>query len=457
MDAITRHIDAEPRGSDAETRSNVAVSRHARRGFDTAGELAPDTEHARKTFPKKISSEPGEETKIPIMLFATIHSKLKDRQIAPSSLPERDPLPYLTAFSILCRIEGVPLLVLPFEGTDFSSRFPKSRMPENSAKHFRGDLAFYQSWRRLILDAQVIAEPGLVDCEPWDTIIRVARICRGADFSSRLYHVSSRVPTDTLPIALDRQCAIELDADLSGQDRASFRQGLGALDALHDESLAKRTGLLPEHKVGSLPKPSDHRTRYPLAPRLARVWEEMPAAVKPALVFAWRMAILGRVFSLEDDPSFFELMSEDRARALMALRTEAFGIKRPSQNTYSIYLQRLGQFCISLGGGGLPGDVCPVEQQWIALRALAKKHGTFSPGRVANIAAISTPAKLEGLTPRDLTPDWFSTRIAGLPAEKRRAFQSGCYVIDELSAAFGRSVDVLPVHGTGVRRQRRQD
>ncbi|MGR3454605.1 hypothetical protein [Pseudooceanicola sp.] len=294
----------------------------------------------------------------------------------------------------------------------------------------------------------------MVDSDPWDTVIRVARICRGPTFSSRLYHVSSRVPTCTLPGALDRQRAIEIDAELSGQDKASFRQGLGAMDALQAEGLAQRTGLLPRQKVGLLPKPSDHRTRYPLAPRLARVWEEMPASVKPALVFAWRMAILGEVFGIEDDPNFFDFLAEDRARALLALRTETFGITRPSQNTYDIYLQRLGQFSISLGGRGLPGNVCSVEKQWIALRELAKQHATFSPARVGNIASISTPAKLEGLTPRDLTPDWFSARIAGLPVAKRRAFESGCYVIDELVAAHGQSVDFLPLQGTGVRRRR---
>lgn len=64
------------------------------------------------------------------MLFANIHAKLKDRQIAPSSLPERDPFPYLTAFAILCRIESVPLMVLRFEGTDFSKRFPKCKMAQ---------------------------------------------------------------------------------------------------------------------------------------------------------------------------------------------------------------------------------------------------------------------------------------------------------------------------------------
>ena len=390
------------------------------------------------------------------MLFATIHSQLKNRQIAPSSLPERDPLPYLTAFSILCRIEGVPLMVLPFGGTDFSSRFPKSNIPTRYATHFGGDLVCYRSWRRLILDAQVIAEPGLVDCEPWDTIIRIARICCGADFSSRIYHVSFRLPAGTLPSALDRQWAIEIDADLSGQDRASFRQGLGALDALHSEGLAKRTGLLPEHKVGTLPKPNDHRTRYPLAPRLARLWEEMPAAVKPALAFAWRMAVLGGVFDVEDDPSLFEFMSDDRTRALMALCPEVYGIKRPSRATYRIYLKRLGHFCSSLGGSDLPESECAIDQAWSALRMLAKQHGTFSPARVANISAISTLAKREGLAPRDLTPEWFSTKRASLPAKKRRAFESGCYVIDEIPAAYSESVDVLPVHGTGVHRQRRQ-
>lgn len=390
------------------------------------------------------------------MRFALIYEQLKHRTFDSRSLPEGDPLPYLTAFSILCRIEGVPLMVLSFEGNDFASRFPKSRIPLEAKAHFGGDLAFYRSWRRLMLDVQLIAEPGLVDCDPWDTVIRIARICRGTAFAGRLYHVSSRVPSGMQPARLDRTCAMNIDADLFGQDRASFRQGLGALDALQAEGLAQRTGLLPSHEIGRLPKPSDHRIRFPLGARLARVSEEAPASLRPALAFAWRMAILGEVFDHNDDPDLFEFLSEDRARALMALRTETFGIERPSQNTYDIYLQRLGQYSLSLGGRGLPETVCPVDRQWAELRMLAKRDGNISPARVANIAAISTPAKLEGLMPRDLTPDWFANKIAGLPAEKRRAFQSGCYVIDELVAAHGQSEEVLPGHGTGLRRQRRR-
>ncbi|GGC24170.1 hypothetical protein GCM10011363_45830 [Marivita lacus] len=390
------------------------------------------------------------------MLFANIHAKLKDRQIAPSSLPERDPFPYLTAFSILCRIESVPLMVLRFEGTDFSKRYPKSKMPADAATHFRGDLSLYRNWRRLILDAQLIAEPGLVDSDPWDTIIRVARICRGAAFSSRIHHVSSRLPTGTSPIAVKRLRAIEIDSNLSGQNKASFRQGLGALDALQVEGLAQRTGLLPERKVGTLPKPSDHRTRYPLAPRLTRVWEKMPAAVKPALVFAWRMAVLGEVFDLEDDPGILQFMSEGRARALTALRPENFGINRPSQDTYAIYLQQLGQFCLSIGGSGLPDRASAVDQEWVILRALAKQLKIFSPARVGNISAVSTPARRDGLAPRDLTPAWFSNKRASLAAEKRRAFESGCFVIDEMAEVYGQSIDVLPPNRTGLSRQRRQ-
>ena len=365
-------------------------------------------------------------------------------------------MPYLTALSILCRLEGVPLMVLRFEGADFSSRFPKSSIPDRAAEYFRGDLVFYRGWRRLILDAQLVAEPGLVDTDPWDTIIRAARICRGAAFSSRLYHASSRVPSEVHPADLDRQRAIEIDAELSGQDRASFRQGLGALDGLHAEALARATGLLPERKIGTLPRPSDHGTGYPFGPQLARVWEEAPASVKPALAFAWRMAISGKVFGREDDPNLFAFLSDDRVRQLAALRPETFGVKRPSQATYDVYLNRLRQYFISLGGRVEPQDGGPVETQWTALRTLAKQYGTMSPARIANISAISTMAKREGLAPRDLTTEWFAAKISDLPSKKRRAFQSGCYAIEELVCAFGDMVDVLPAHGTGLRRQRRR-
>ena len=48
----------------------------------------------------------------------------------------------------------------------------------------------------------------------------------------------------------------------------------------------------------------------------------------------------------------------------------------------------------------------------------------MSPARVANISAISTVAKREGLAPRDLTTEWFAAKSSDLPSEKRGAFQS---------------------------------
>ncbi|SHJ07975.1 hypothetical protein SAMN04488012_104298 [Palleronia salina] len=229
---------------------------------------------------------------------------------------------------------------------------------------------------------------------------------------------------------------------------------LGALDALQKDGLARRTELLPMCKIGTLPKPSDHGTQYPLDPQLQTVADGETRRVRSAIAFSWRMALLGGVFTVGDDPGIGEFLSRNRLQELSALRTETFGTKRPSQKTYEGYIRELSRFIISRGGQGLPSNISPVERRWIELRALARKSETLTPARVMNLAAVSTPAKAEGLSLRDLTRDWFAERLAVLPAEKRRAFSSACYTLNELVAIHGRSVDCLPPNCTGVRRKR---
>ncbi|UWQ48974.1 hypothetical protein K3720_13730 [Leisingera caerulea] len=391
---------------------------------------------------------------IQLMKLADVHACLSDGRLNPSGLPAGIALPYLTAFSILAKITGVPLFVFDSAGAAFAARYPKNALPAEAEAYFKGDVAAYNSWRNLILDAQLLAVRGLVDCDAWDGLRRVARICRGRAFATRLYHVSSRIPEGLLPWDIDRELAVRIDAALAGQGRSSFRQGLGALDALHREALAREAGLLPPAKIGRLPKLTDHAAQFQLPPALVKFWQAASSPDRNALSFVWRMARMAGIFSAADDPAPEVFFAGGRGETLAGLDPQDFGLHRPSQNTYGIYLRRLSCRFTQMGGAGLPEGGSQAERRWAELKDLARLDPALSPARVWSLAAISKPAINDGLAPADLEPQWFEARIKELAGPKRRAFLSACYALNELCAAHDGKRHLLPPAGTGVQRQR---
>lgn len=390
------------------------------------------------------------------MKLSDVHARLTDGRICPADLPARNALPYLAALSVLTRIEGVPLFVYDNAGTAFAECFPKTTMPSSATAHFGSDVAGYNSWRNLILDALLLSGGAQVDTDAWDGLRRVARICRGRAFANRLYHVSSRLPQGTTPKNLNSLMAFEIDASLTGQDSRSFRQGLGALDALHDEALARRVGILPPSMIGKLPKLTDHSRHCPLPPDLSEFWTGASSPDQNALSFVWRIARLAGVFTEADNPTPATFFADGRGKHLADLDPQDFGLLRPSQKTYCIYLRRLSCRFRSLGGVGLPDGVNEVEQRWSEVKNLALQHSAFSMARVGNLAAVSTPAINQELSPPELAPEWFKGKIATLSGAKRRSFLSACYLIDELRAVSADELHLFPPEGTGVQRQRKR-
>lgn len=388
------------------------------------------------------------------MELMTVHTKLVAKELDCSLLPAGGAFPYLTAMSILTRVSGVPLAASRLNGEGFSRRYPKSTIPEEARVYFKSDVSTYNSWRNLILDVTFLADPGIVDHDPWETLQRAARICRGRAFASRLYHVRSRVGSGILPWELDRKQAVDIDARLSGQDRLSFRQGLGAMDALQKEELALRARVLPAVPLGKLPKSSDHFAEFPIPSSLEEFWNAASDTDRNALAFVWRMGVMAGIFSLSDNPRPDDFFAAGRGAVFLELDPGDFGLRRPSKNTYRVYLQRLSFRLSSQGGMALPDEHSDVEKKWLELRDLARSQPGLSAARIGNLAAISTPAIRDGIPPADLDPNWIVARLAELPAQKGRAFRSACYTINELSDAHGTESGLLPIEGTGVVRQR---
>jgi hypothetical protein len=300
----------------------------------------------------------------------------------------------------------------------------------------------------------LVAEPCIVDVNPWDTFRRVARICRGRSFSNRIYYVSSKVSFGTDPWHLDRKLALSIDSGLVGQERRSFRQGLGAMDALQEEVLAQCAGVLPPRPVRGLPKLNDHWVEYPIPSSLEPFWISLAGPDQNSLSFVWRMAVMADIFALSDTPSLTEFFADGRGAELLQLDPITFGLAQPSRQTYKVYLNRLSHQISSVGGAALSAPVCEIESLWCELRELAQATPELSTARVSNLATIKSLAVRDGISPANLEPEWIVAQLSKLSSQKRRALESACYTINDLCKRYGMEHKLLPHHGTGIKRQR---
>ena len=212
--------------------------------------------------------------------------------------------------------------------------------------------------------------------------------------------------------------------------------------------------VLPSAMIGRLPKLTDHAEQFQLPPALVKFWQAAISPDRNALSFVWRMARMAGVFSAADNPAPEVFFAGGRGETLAGLNPQVFGLHRPSQNTYGIYLRRLSRRFTQMGGAGLPESGSQAERRWAELKGLARLNPELSSARVWSLAAISKPAVQDGLAPADLEPKWFEARVKELAGPKRRAFLSACYVLNDLSAADDGKHHLLPPAGTGVQRQR---
>ena len=112
-----------------------------------------------------------------------------------------DPFVVRTALTLLTRIVGLPLAAIDLAPPLFSfgSRSTSRRRKRGRSSARR--CPRYHSWRRIILDAQMLATRGSVDQDPWDGLRRVARLTMGRSASEALRAAERHFP-GTAPAGL---------------------------------------------------------------------------------------------------------------------------------------------------------------------------------------------------------------------------------------------------------------
>ncbi|WP_109464311.1 hypothetical protein [Albibacillus kandeliae] len=357
-----------------------------------------------------------------------------------------------TALLLLAEFESLPLVAMSYSGTELATKFPRDVIPVQAQGTFKSELTRYQSWRRRLLDLQLLTDGTRVDDDPITGLQRVARIEIGDWAVNSFYTLRKVLPEATDPAAIDRSIALRINAELSGFVLSNFRQSISVMDRLQESALAKGTGLLPAEPIGPLPSDSDHRRYAPLPDKLAKEFERAPANVRCAIPFIYRIAVMRGLISSSENISTKDLVCGSNEVVLLGLDPAEFGFERPAKATLKIYVQRLVRH---VGPVDAPrrSSADPVEHAWSELRHELSRRGLKSV--MNRTIAVSGQAVPQSLRPADITPGWIVETEMSLSGTKLSQFRTGIFAIDALSELHDFPSSLLPNSKSGLVRQRR--
>ena len=368
------------------------------------------------------------------MQISEIYAHLTD-----NALSVRDETRFTTivAIELLAKKEGVPVEALNLAAPDFAKTYPPDK--DDLRGHWNG-ATHYQAWRRVILDAQMMAAPGNTDADPWASLRRAARLGFNWTMAS-LHDLPWFLPSKTEPWHVDDEIIRNAYAPLRGAQRIRFRGALNAFRQLYDNELVANTGLLPERKPAALPALRDHCSFVALAPEiaLARTLIKRKNALN-AFDYVHRLAAEGGLLNGVSDTL------EDMRKSVPDLPdpTEV-DVPPIKPQTLRVYINEV-MHCI----GGRDYRLTEVEQAWADLRKMARTVG-FETNALFN---ISKPASAAGLMPSEISADWVRRVIK---YHKNRGCRStptqcrlGCEQMDALRGVL--PDELLPPVLIGIRR-----
>lgn len=358
-----------------------------------------------------------------------------------------DPFVVRTALTLLTRIVGLPLAAIDLAPPLFSVRFPKRAAPEEAREVIGRQMPRYQSWRRIILDAQMLATRGPVDQDPWDGLRRVARLTIGTSAAEALRAAERHVP-GAAPAGLTLARALAVEAGLSSIPRQSFRRAIRILSDLHDHDLAVATGLLPP-RFGPLPPRDRFQDHLPLPPRLAAALADAPAATRVSAAYCWTVAVRAGLIPADADPVPAEFLDGSLWESLSRTDPAAHGLEL-TRGTWEVYLRRVADVLVA--GGAPHPRAATVAGAWAALCTAVRATGR----RTNVLSTIVVPAKDEGLRPSDLTATWIADRMTSLSSKPRNALRSACLLLDAMRDEGPGPAHMLPPEPTGIVRQSRR-
>ena len=376
-------------------------------------------------------------------LFAALEA---DEAAAEPRFAGVDPFVARTALAMLTKISGLPLAAIDMPPRAFSIRFPKSGIPAEAASVFGRNLQQYQSWRRIILDAWLLATRRRVDDDPWDCLRRVTRLTLGEAAANALYALSSRM--DGLgPELLTFELAVAIQDALDGYVRLGVRRACRVMWELHDHELARDLGILPP-RFGPLPEMGLRDLHEPMPPKLTAFAATQEPGVAHVVDHCWTLAVRACLIPADADPEPDGVFSPEIWRRIATIDpgTHDLSITRESME---IYLGRLARALIAVG---VPDPrVRRCDADWRDLMAAVKGIG----GNPNRLTALSAPAKAEGRSPSDLSPEWISAFLADAAGtDRHNPARSTCMFLDGLRDDPRIDARLLPPAPSGIIRKR---
>ncbi len=298
------------------------------------------------------------------MNYADVFTRLSGETPPEHLKPAGTPFAIATALTLLTRIVRVPLVGFDCPPPELAQMFPGDRVPEIAVRVLGRELTRYQAWRRLLLDCHMLETGCAVDPDPIAGLQRLARIYIGQNAQNPFYYLRTVLPTGTAPCQLDRELAIALDRGLTGSSREGFRAALSVMDRLQDHPIAKSTGLLPQNRIGGMPKEFDHVAFAPLPEPLKSGYDALPRPDQNAIAFVHRVAQMEGLVSAGQPIGLKDLGAPAVVEALRQVDPADLGFSRPSKTNYLKYVNKV-EF---LKNGGIrkcyvpPED--PVERDW---------------------------------------------------------------------------------------------
>ena len=295
-------------------------------------------------------------------------------QLTGNALSVRDETRFTTivAIELLAKKEGQPVEALNLAAPDFAKTYPPDK--DDLRGHWNG-ATHYKAWRRAILDAQMLADPGSTDGDPWTSLRRAARLGFNRTLAS-LHDLPRFLPSKTEPWHVDDEIIRNAYAPLRGAKRIRFRGALNAFRQLYDSELVERTGLLPELMPAALPNLRDHRCFVAMAPEIASARSMIKCKNSlNAFDYVHRLAASGGLLDSVSDTL------EDMRKAILDLPDPAdVGIPPVKPKTLRIYINDV-MHCI----GGRDYRLTEVQQAWSDLRKMARSAG-FQTNALFNIS-----------------------------------------------------------------------
>lgn len=345
------------------------------------------------------------------MKLSEIHTAIDTRR--GPELPEDQAFATLVAIEHLARTEGLPVSALDFAAPGFSAKYLYERKDLSDAWSGRTQ---YLAWRNIILNAQMRFAPGDVDGDPWRSLGRAERLLTGRK-DATLHGLYTLLPAGTRPQGVTEALLTKVCGDIPSAERQKFRAGVNAFRKLFRNSVALRSGLLPDACPGPLPGLRDHRLLTPMSPEIEDWRSGLGRETITSLDYLYRLAVAGGRLNGKTD-------TLDDLRAAICDLPNPADVGIPSIRGKTLYAY-IGMVRRKLGGPDLRKT--RAGQAWAELRTAARAAGC----ETSSLWAVSKPAAARGLFPGELTCT-IALEIIRSYKDRSAACRRGCEQFDAL-------------------------